>query len=339
MSDWRIWLKRKFSGLQGQAERNFKEANAACACKNYAEALPLYEESLQQFRQLQQWEMVLPVRLHLGDVNRLAGDYAAARTHLEQAISLARTQKHNDFLDAALIRLATVAGLQGEYGLAERLCAECLQLEPLPEKALEYAATQCLLAVISKTMSEARTHYETALEIYRDHEHREGILDCLCGLGHCTEPGQDNSPQWAWLEECVELCDPHEDETLRAYVLNNLGNIERFDDHLDIALELYRDSLRIELRLDDERAIASTLDGCAAIAAARREGAIAARLLGKAAEIRKRLGTPLERKKQPEYDALLVEVRELLPAAEFEAAWEGGRTLPVSLIVTEVMEG
>jgi len=338
MSDWRIWLTRKFSGIQGQAERNFKEANAACARKNYAEALRLYEQSLQQFRQLQQWEMVLPVRLHLGDVNRLAGDYAAARTHLEQAISLARTQKHNDFLDAALIRLATVAGLQGEYGLAERLCAECLQLEPLPEKALEYAATQCLLAVISKTMSEARTHYETALEIYREHEHREGILDCLCGLGHCTEPGQDNSRQWAWLEECVELCDPHEDATLRAYVLNNLGNIERFEGHLDIALELYRDSLRIKLRLDDERAIACTLDGCAGIAAARRKGAIAARLLGKAAEIRKRLGTPLERKKQPEYDALLVEVRELLPAAEFEVAWEGGRKLPFSLIVAEVIE-
>ncbi|MCW3053148.1 MAG: transcriptional activator domain protein [Chthonomonadales bacterium] len=338
MSDWRIWLKRKFSGVQGQAARKFKEANAAFAQKNYAAALPLYEESLQQFRQLQQWDMVLPLRLHLGDVNRLAGDYATARTHLEQAISLARNQKHTDYLDAALIRLATVAARQGEVGLAARLCAECLQLEPLPEKALEYAATQCLLAAISKTMSEARTHYETALEIYREHEHREGILDCLCGLGHCTEPGQDNSPQWAWLEECVELCDPHEDETLRSYVLNNLGNIERFEGHLDRALELYRDSLRIKQRLDDEWAIAYSLEGCAAIAAARQEGVLAARLLGKASEIRKRLGTPLERNKQPEYDAVLAQARELLPAVEFEVAWEGGRTLPLSLIVAEVIE-
>jgi len=338
MSDWRIWLKRKFSGIQGQAVRNFQEANAACARKNYAAALPLYEESLQQFRQLQQWDMVLPLRLHLGDVNRLAGDYAAARTHLEQAISLARNQKHNDYLDAALIRLATVAGLQGEYGLAARLCAECLQLEPLPEKELEYAATQFLLGSISQTMAEGRAHFERALEIYREREHREGILDCLCSLGHCTEPGQDCSPQRVWLQECLELCEPHEDERLSSYALNNLGNIERFEGQLDRALELYRDSLRIKQRLDDEWAIAYTLEGCAALAAARREGAIAARLLGSASAIRKRLGRPLERNKQPEYDAVLAEVRELLPPAEFEAAWEGGRTLPLSLIVAEVLE-
>ena len=338
MSDWRIWFKRKFSGIQGQAARSFKEANVACSRKNYAEALPLYEESLQQFRQLEQWDMVLPLRLHLGDVHRLAGDYAAARGHLEQAISLARNQKHTDYLDAALIRLATVAARQGEVGLAERLCAECLQLEPLPEKELEYAATQCLLGSISKTMAEGRTHFERALEIYREREHREGILDCLCGLGHCTEPDQDNSPQRVWLQECLELCEPHEDERLRSYLLNNLGNIERFEGHLDRAMERYRDSLRIKLRLDDEWAIAYTLEGCGAIAAGRQEGAIAARLLGNASEIRKRLGTPLERHKQPEYDAVLTQARELLAAAEFEVAWEGGRMLPVSLIVAEVME-
>jgi tetratricopeptide (TPR) repeat protein len=337
MSDWRIWFKRNFTFAERQAARSFEKADTAYSRQDYETALPLYEESLIQFRALERWDMVLPLRLQLGYVTRLTGDYPAARAHLEQAISLARNLKHDDHLELALIGLASIAAHQGEIDLAERLCAECLQREQLPEKALVYAALQSLLGAISKTMPEGCVHFERALEIYREKEFLEGIRNCLCSLGHCTEPGQDNSRQRVWLQECLDLCEKHEAEKTRSYALNNLGNIERFEGDFDRAMELYRESLRLKQQLGDEWAIAYTLEGCAAVSAARQQGAKAARLLGKASEIRLRLGAPLERPKQPEYTTILTQVRELLNAAEFELAWEEGRLLSVSQAIAEAV--
>lgn len=337
MSGWRIWFKRKIGGIERQAVRDCQEADAAYIRQDYEVALPLYEEGLKRFREIERWDMVLLLRLQLGAVAQLSGDYPAARTHLEQAVSLARNQKQEDPLESALNHLGFVAAYQGEIALAERLAAECLSMQSLPEKALGYAATQCLLGAISKTMQAGLAHYECALEIYREKEILEGIRTCLCGLGHCTEPGQDNSRQRIWLQECLESCEIHESEKLRSYVLNNLGNIDRFEGSFDSAMERYRESLQVKQRLGDEWAIAYTIEGCADIAAARGQCAKAARLLGKASEIRQRLGAPLEPRKQPEYEAILAQVRELLTAPEFELAWEEGKRLAVAEAIAEAI--
>ena len=335
MSGWSIWFKRKFRGIESQAMRDCKEADAAYACQDYETALALYEEGLKRFREIERWDMVLFLRLQMGDVARLSGDHSTARIHLEQAVSLARNQKHTYHLEAALIRLASVATYQGEIALAERLCAECLQKEHPPEKAIEYAAIQSLLGAISRTIPAGLVHYKCALAIYREQEHQEGIQSCLCDLGHCTGPGQDNSQQRVCLQECLELCETREDERIRSYVLNNLGNIERFEGRLDRAIALYRDSLNIKQRIGDEWAIAYTIEGCAGIAVTQGQGAKAAGLLGKAAEIRRRLGAPLEPRKQPEYEAILAQVREMLTAADFELAWEEGARLSLTQTVAK----
>jgi tetratricopeptide (TPR) repeat protein len=335
MSDWRIWFKRKFRGIESQALRDCKEADTAYTCRDYKAALPLYEESLKRYREIERWDMVLLLRIQLGTVARLCGDYPSARTHLEQAVSLARNQKQEDRLETALTHLGLVAAHQGEYALAKRLGAECLSLQSLPEKALGYAATQCLLGSISESMSEAMAHFECALEIYRENDNLQGIRSCLCSLGHCTEAGQDNSRQRAWLQECLQLCEVSENESVRSYVLNNLGNIDRFEGSFDNAMERYRESLELKQLLGDEWAIAYTIEGCAGIAAARCQGAKAARLLGKAFEIRERLGAPLEPRKQPEYEAVLAQVRELVTPTEFEMAWEEGKRLSLTHALME----
>jgi tetratricopeptide (TPR) repeat protein len=327
MSGWRRWFTRMFTGKNKLASRIVEAADKAYGEQEYRVALPLYEDGLLLFRELEQWYQVLVLRLRLGYLTQILGNYSAARAHFEQAVSLARNQKLATPLGAALIGLASAGSRQGEVALAHRLCDECAQMWSKPQYGLQLASVYNIRGSIAETMAEARVHHLRALEIYQERNYQEGIIASLCCLGHCTEAGQDNANQRAWLQECLELCESPEHEKTRSYVLNNLGNIERFEGNFDRATELYRESLHLKEQIGDEWGIAYTFEGCAAIAAARQQGVSAARLLGIAGAIRHRLGTPLEPSKQPEYDATLIQVRKLLTASELEAAWDEGGIL------------
>src|SRR5690242_4444893 len=137
MNGWRNWIRRIFRGNAKSAYRTAQAAETAFHEHEYELAVRLYEDSLLRFRELEQWHPVLELRLRLGYLKRLLGDLATARTHYEQAISLARNQALPQHLGAALTGLASVAALQGEYALARRLCDECRQLWSEPENALE----------------------------------------------------------------------------------------------------------------------------------------------------------------------------------------------------------
>jgi non-specific serine/threonine protein kinase len=62
----------------------------------------------------------------LGEVARLAGDPAAARALYEQAVDLARRERHQDFLVIALCNLGAVACEGGDVEAAHACYAEAL---------------------------------------------------------------------------------------------------------------------------------------------------------------------------------------------------------------------
>jgi tetratricopeptide (TPR) repeat protein len=338
VSRWTSLWKWGSGNVRRTAMRAFqlaKTADQAYAQHEYETALALYEESLGLFRQAEYWDGVIWIRLKLGSLAHEMQDYAVARTHFEQGVSLARNLKSPLYLGAALNGLAAVAAHQGEYALVNRLCEQNLQMWRDQENEEGLAGTYSVLGSVARDGVEARLHYERALALYRKLDHAAGIAAALCSLGHLAAPGQDNAQERACLEECLEMCLASGDQRTRSYVFNNLGNIERYAGSLDRARELYRESLRLKREIGDDWAIAYTLEGCAALAAARQQGERAARLLGAAAGIRERLGTPLESAKQAEYQADLALARTLLDAATFESAWNEGKALSLAQVLEE----
>ena len=148
-------------------------------------------------------------------------------------------------------------------------------------------------------------------------------------------PHEDNERERTYLEASLAICLEAGNQQIRSYVLDNLGNIERYAGRNDEAMENYRDSLFLKYQNGDEWAIAYTLDGCAAIATTRGQGEKAVRLFGAADAIRKRLGTPLESHKQMHYQDDIAEARLLFTAAEFASAWNAGELLSVGDAVDE----
>jgi hypothetical protein len=104
--------------LATQAEHALEERDTTVA-------ISLYEKCLVEFRALQSWDSALRVRIRVGYLFVELQDYRHAREHLAQPVSLAANLSLPQEKAAAMISIASVASLQGEYSVVERICAEC----------------------------------------------------------------------------------------------------------------------------------------------------------------------------------------------------------------------
>ena len=326
MIQWFIRWVQGFGGLR-QAIQLKERADKAREQREYETACVLYETSLERFQQRKHFPGVLWVRLALGRLAFQVQDYPTARSHFQQCVGLARNVQDAMFLMASLSSLATVAAYQGQIELVERLSKECLELAETEHKPEWATVAYSLLGSVALTSAEARTYHAKALALCREQDADQDVSHLLCSLGHDAEPGRDNREERAYLEKCLEICRVGEDKRLLSYTLNNLGNIERFANNLHQAEQLYHESLVLKLELEDEWAIAYTLEGSAMLAVLREQGERAARLFGAAMRIRERLGTPLEPSKQAEYQENLEKAQTFLDAEVFQIAIEKGKQL------------
>jgi len=124
------------------------------------------------------------------------------------------------------------------------------------------------------------------------------------------------------------LCQTSSDPITRSYLLNNLGNIERFAGDFDRAAELYRESLHLKQESGNEWAIAYTSKAARAAGANSRPKA--ALLFGAAAAIPERAWArrwnPASRRISGQSDRQ----PKLLSSLEFESAWKEGEMLPLT---------
>lgn len=329
-----VFSIRKFH----RAMRLKEAADAAVEQQEYGQARTFYEESLGLFRVIERLDCVWWVQYGLSDLERHAQNYAAARSYSTQCLSLARNLKDRERIAVSLVSLACIMAIQGERQPADTLSRESLKLWEDLENDIGKASVYALCGVLAPNTEQAHAHFVKALEIYRRQEITEGIVSMLCSLGHLAEPGRDNTQERAYLEECREYCEASGQRQTFSYVLNNLGNIERYTGDLRAAETLYRESLQIKRERGDQWGLTYTLDGIAALALLEERGECAARLFGAAAGIRERLGTPLEPAKRAEYEQLLTETRGMLDADTFDTAWQEGEHFSVEAAVMYALE-
>jgi non-specific serine/threonine protein kinase len=283
-----------------------------------------FEACLELCRRLGNRQGLYACRLQLSIIELRAQRYIAARAHAEQATSIARGSSQPRLLATALAALTPVAVMQGDFELASRLAAECAKIAAASPDPFVKALSLMILGQAQPTAEEARPYYRELLEMYRSQNNKVGVIAILCSLGHLAEPGRDNQEERAWLNECLALAQGDEHAQSFSYALNNLGNVERYDGNLDAAEHHFRDSLELKRIERNSYGVAYSLDGMAAVSAARGDGIRAARLLGAAAGIRKRLGIVLERSKRAAYEEDVSAARALVDPSTFDIEWEAG---------------
>ena len=146
----------------------------------------------------------------------------------------------------------------------------------------------------------------------------------------------------ALWEESLEIVRELGDRVRVAIVLNNLGALASEQGDYAASEASYKEGLAIRRQLGDKEGIA-TLEGYAALVAARSNSLHAARTWGAAERLRDEIGSSLPPNARPIYDRRVTTARAALrDDAAFDRAWQEGRVLTleqaIELALQETVE-
>ena len=234
----------------------------------------------------------------------LQADVPAARTLLEEGLSLSRELGHAFGTVMTLGSLGAVATVQGDLERAARCLEESLpSLDEVSDEMDRYVATiasaywRVELARSQGDYGEASSLLKVALGVVRDRGDTWSIAFALSIHGRL-----------AWLQ----------------------GEHSR-------VTRLQRESLALQLELDDRVGIADSLDVLAWVASAAGDSARAARLFGAAEAVRERSGAASLPVWRAEHERNLAATRAQLGAEAFEAARAAGQSLTVGEAIEEAL--
>jgi predicted ATPase len=124
------------------------------------------------------------------------------------------------------------------------------------------------------------------------------------------------------------------DERLGLAAKSDLAHAYRRGGRLDQAEAMYRETIGAWVHLGHRGAVANQFENIAYVAIDQGRPERAARLLGAAEQLREAADSPMAPDEVPELGEFVARLREMLPAADFEAEWQAGRAMSQAEAVT-----
>jgi predicted ATPase/DNA-binding CsgD family transcriptional regulator len=181
---------------------------------------------------------------------------------------------------------------------------------------------------------------EEALAIFRDLEHKPGIVQALNLMGELRRAEGDDDGAQAVYEECLRLAGETGEVRRESMMLSNLGFIAMHREKISEAKQLFSQALTKSRQLGhDKRLIVTDVLLLAGAIAANGELERAVRLFGAADALFKPAGVGLSPSDQPEHERVLAAVRDQLDDDTFQACWDEGRTLTLEQAAAYALEG
>jgi DNA-binding CsgD family transcriptional regulator len=183
---------------------------------------------------------------------------------------------------------------------------------------------------------EAAAHLDAAL-----------ALDCQLGAGHHSLPiiltnrAVVAEPEQArdYLDLALALCRQRgAPANPLVIVLNELGRLACLEGNVVEAGHHFGESLRICWSSFNLWSLPKALEGLACVAVLSSKPKHAAHLIAAASALRERTGAPVMVADRGYYEQIVQRSRERLSPAEFAAAWDEGRALPLDDVVAEAMD-
>jgi class 3 adenylate cyclase/tetratricopeptide (TPR) repeat protein len=199
------------SALAEQLNDDARRAEAALRRGNYAEMSGDYPAAISALQQAVTWGRSAGVveteaggHVQWGRVLSRQADYAAAQAHLEQALALGLPKAQGP----ALLTLGNVAWYQGNYAGAQDYYAQALSLfrETGHRWGVCMATNNIGLVLLNQgDMQRANTYFQQAIILYREVGDRRGVGRPLISLGQIALNQGDFSQSQVYLDEALRL--------------------------------------------------------------------------------------------------------------------------------------
>lgn len=262
---------------------------------DYAFADEIIRQSLEMHRQLGDRQGVATVLNALAGTAKKRGEYAKARSHMEEALVLWEDLGAGRFV-LGLSNLANIAMKQGDYAMA-------------------------------------RTTHERCLEAFRSQGDVRGMASALNGLGDVAF-AEGHYPEARRLyDESLTRFEQIKDDWGVAGALRDLGDLTRRRGDYAGASSYYKQALGVFRALDHRRGMARVLEHLASCSAWHGQPDRALRLVGAAAAMREKLGMPLSAAERKELDQMLGDIRRNLTEAEQTGSLAEGHAMTVTQVL------
>lgn len=237
----------------------------------------------------------------LGTLTFGQGDFATARSYLEESLTIYRHLGDKQGIANALNNLGNLAAKLGDEKAAYNLYEESLAIRRDLGNYADIACSLHNLGEMARYQGEyvsARRFYEESLAIRRELGHKNSI----------------------------------------SFLLHNLGHVALHQGDITHAITLFTESLQLAQELGNKQLIAECLAGLGGVAGAKGQPLQAARLLGAADVLLKAISRVLVPADLGEYKRNLASSRAKLDEATWQAAWDEGRTISMEQAIAHALQ-
>lgn len=240
-----------------------------------------------------------------------------------------------------LARIKTKAGYYKEAVRDYKQCLDIYQNRVSDDNGLAwtfYALGRCLAD--QGKLLEARNYNKKALELFRKQEENErGIAWSHYSLGILMLNLGKNTSAYVCAKTALNRFRKLKNMGGIAHSLHVLGRaaFRKGSDYYVISSKCYEESLAIYRDSKNLPGIAYALEGFARISAVQEQSARAARLLGAAQSLRKKIKCPLPLPDRSDYKQSVIAARKQLNRDIFIEMWALGREMSLEKIITEAL--
>jgi predicted ATPase/DNA-binding CsgD family transcriptional regulator len=277
-----------------------------------------------------------------GNLAMLRGDLAAARVFHVQGLATARAVGDAHQLFSNLMDIGIGAEASGDHANARRHIQEAVVTARTAGLRVCEAIGLSFLGVLAEEQSnfeEARALAEEGWGLARAEGEQGWAGSALGILGGAALGLGELANARRLLEEGLALDRQTENESwMMGRTLDRLGWLALTQGQHAEAQARFAESLTRFQDLGEVMPIADSLEGLAALAAARGEHERALRLVGAATAVRERVGAPLHPIRRTRRDRWLDPLRQVVGEPTVEQAWASGQALTLDQAVTLALE-
>jgi predicted ATPase/transcriptional regulator with XRE-family HTH domain/Tfp pilus assembly protein PilF len=268
------------------------------------------------------------------------GDYLLARGHLVSAADAWRELEDKGRLAFALHTLALATSEMGEKEGAKSLYEESLALQRETGATTLTGSTLNNLGILYRGAGEpemARQLLEQRLALAREQNDLRGMATALDNLGLVAIDLGDFDAASRYQGQALPIFRQLGSKRDIAEALSFIGMREVEEGSYAAAWSTYTESLTLFLELEVKIGIAKCLSGLACIYARTGRPLDAARLWGAIEALRAAIGAPLPEATRPRVERHMAAARAQVEPEPFEAAWAGGRAMPLTGAIASVL--
>lgn len=269
-----------------------------------------------------------------GSLAWIQGDYAAARSRLEESVQLWRGLEQTNRLGLAisLREMGILSIYQGKLDFASSLLDESIGLLDESGSKWDLALAFYNKGLVYESKNDVvatQSNFEKSLSLFRELNEPWGLAVALTGLGRIVGREGRYSAARSYLEESLNLSQALKDPWSAATSLYLLGEMARLQQSLQEAMARYTQSLSLNQTVGDRAMIGFTIHNVGKVAYLQDQYHRAAQLFGTAQILREdstnTTSWSLTDQDQCEQD--INDLRTVMGEEAFAAAWAEGQAM------------